>query len=253
MALITFLSDFGTKDFYTAAVKAKLLSLKPDLQIIDISHEVDKFNLLHAAFMLKSMIKQFPEGSIHLVSVKSELSPTEPVVIVKCKGQYIIGTDNGLLGLAFKNSEEEKWFVKGAADAFPAMNLMAEVTVKVAEGTKIDSFAEKTDTIKSYMLPQVRANKEMMQGQVIHVDDFGNLITNLEKQEFDLLSEKGNFIIKVGRNKLNKVNVNYAETTEGELFAIFNSMGLLEIGIYEGRAAALLGMEYGSNVMIEFL
>jgi S-adenosyl-L-methionine hydrolase (adenosine-forming) len=253
MALITFMSDFGTADFYVAATKAKILAHALDARIIDISHQIEEFNLIHAGFVLKEVLKRFPAGTVHLVSVKSELGPKEDALIIHAFDQWLVGTDNGLLSLIGKEHFSGIWRISSPVDSFPAAGLLAEIAAKLSQNAKAESLGTATDQIKTYMLPQVRASKQAIQAQIIHIDRYGNLITNVQQAEFDYLRDSKAFEIKIGRNKLRAISTNYADVVEGDLFALFNSMGLLEIGINEGRASDLLGLEYGSNILVEFI
>ncbi|MDX1373805.1 MAG: SAM-dependent chlorinase/fluorinase, partial [Nitrososphaeraceae archaeon] len=240
---------------YVAAVKAKILSEKPDAQIIDISHDIRKFDIIQSAHLLKSVYQDFPEGTLHMVAVNTNNIP-EDLIAIKMKGHYFMGNNNGLFSLIVEKDPEKIIQLSGQnkKDVFPAKNVMALAAANFLKENNIDKLGESFDLSKyqKYMPLRVKANTEMIQGHVVHIDSYGNLITNISKVDYDILSKDKNTLIKFRTYGLTRVLHNYHETKGGDAFALFNSNGYLEIGIKEGNAAELLGMEYSSVVSIKF-
>jgi S-adenosylmethionine hydrolase len=260
MAIITFISDFGVQDHYTAAVKARILSCNPSQVIVDISHYIEHFNIAHGSFVLGSVFREFPEGSIHLLAVNSTGGLGEAYIAVKLEGHYFVGTDNGLIGLLsdkepeaiviLGNTPEEKELAR--LTTFPARDVLAGAAHQLAQGTPMDELGE-TTTYFNRMIPRkARANRKAIAGHVVHIDHYGNLLTNIQRSEFEFLVQD-KFRIQIGREVLHKIHKVYSHVDAGELFALFNSQGLLEVGINSGNACELLGMGFDSPISIQFL
>ncbi|MBK6264745.1 SAM-dependent chlorinase/fluorinase [Marivirga sp. S37H4] len=256
MPLITFLSDFGWQDHYVASVKAKILTENPEIQIIDISHKIKKFDIIHGAQVLKSVYQDFPEGTIHIAAVNMRTVANESMIAIKLNNQIILGSNNGMLGLLDEKSPDEIIKIKEEEpfSNFPAKDTLAVAALKLQNKKPIAQLGEamSQEDFVRYLPQRVKATREIIQGHVVHVDDYGNLITNIGKKDFDILSKGKSVQVKFRNYVLSKVLSYYHETSGGEAFALFNDQSVLEIGIKEGNAAELLGMEYGSMVSIKF-
>jgi len=256
MPLITFLSDFGWSDHYVAAVKAKILSEDASLQVIDISHNITKHDIIHAAYLLKSVYQDFPEGSVHLIAVNSRSEPNEAMIAIEIKNHFFLGSNNGLLSLIREIDPEKIVKIDSAEEKgnFPAKDILASAAVKILKSKNLDGIGKdlKIEDFKKFTLPKVKATREIIQGHVVHIDDYGNLITDILKYDFDILSKGKSVQIKFRNYSLTGVQKHYHESQGGEAFAIFNDQGVLEIGIKLGNAAELLGMEYNSMVSVKF-
>ena len=260
MAVITFISDFGEHDHYTAAVKARILACNPTQIIVDISHNIQHFNLAHGSFVLGSVFRDFPEGSIHLIGVNSTGNLGEGYIAVKLEGHYFVGTDNGLLGL-ISEQEPETIVLLGTTpeerelarvSTFPARDILAPAAAKLANGSQLKELGEVTPTFNRMIPRKPRATRKLIAGHVIHVDHYGDLITNIQRSEFEFLLQD-TFRIQVGREVLQRVHKSYNMVDAGEIFALFNSLGLLEIGINSGNASELLGLAYDSPIIVHFV
>lgn len=257
MPLITFLSDFGWRDHYVAAVKAKILSEDTNLQVIDISHNIKKHDIIHAAHVLKSVYQDFPEGSVHLVAVNSRSEPNEAMIAIEIKNHFFLGSNNGLLSLIREKDPDQVVKISSENDLkgnFPAKDILAAKAVKILKSKNLDGIGDdmKVEDFKRYIVPKVKATREIIQGHVVHIDDYGNLITDIQQYDYDILSKGKSVQIKFRNYALTGVQQHYHESQGGEAFAIFNDQGVLEIGIKQGNAAELLGMEYNSMVSVKF-
>ncbi len=256
MPLVTFLSDFGWHDHYIAAVKAKILTEDQNIKIVDISHNINKFDIIHAAYILKSVYNDFPEGTIHLVAVNLRSEANEELIVTVIKKHIFLCSNNGLLSLIDEENPAALYKILTTENDsnFISKDVLAAVAARLATGEAIEKLTEPMaeNDFKRYMPLRVKANREIIQGHVIHVDGYGNLITNILKSDYDLLSKDKNVLIKFRNYGLPKVLDHYYDTKGGEAFAIFNAEGVLEIGIKQGNASLLLGLEYGSMVSIKF-
>ncbi|MBW3469875.1 SAM hydrolase/SAM-dependent halogenase family protein [Arthrospiribacter ruber] len=254
MALITFTSDFGDRDFYVPAVKAKMLSINPQLTIVDITHQVKNYDVAHAAFILKSVYNEFPKGTVHLVAMNGTSKTTDGFIGIKHDEHIFLGPNNGMLSLLF---DTEPGIIVQFADihlkesTFPAKDILAPIAAKVASGAAIHDFGGPLPQIRKMIPRHVKATKKQIIGHVVRVDNYGNLITNIEKKVFDMLNP-GKFTIQIGRETLQQLHQSYDMVDPGDCFAFFNSLGLLEIGLNEGNGGDLLGLKHDSPIFIHF-
>lgn len=255
MAIVTLLTDSGESDHYVAAIKARILSINPGIKTVDITHRLPPYDIAHAAFVLRSVFRDFPRGTIHLVGVNSIANEKDKPIALQLEDHFFVGSDNGLFGLVsdkpYQNLVELNT-INSVETTFPERDIFAPAAARLASGVAIASLGKPIQVFKKMIDRLVKATKKQITGSVIHIDNFGNLITNIPKEAFDILSKDKVFTIQVGSDKFRKIHTQYYQTDEGECFLLFNSLGLLEIGIYKGNAAELLGLEYGSTVNIMF-
>ncbi|MBN7817845.1 SAM hydrolase/SAM-dependent halogenase family protein [Algoriphagus pacificus] len=254
MALVTFLSDFGDKDYYVPAVKAKMLAVNPQLNIIDISHSIDTFDIAHAAFILRSTFREFPKGTVHLVAINTTGALTQGYIGIKLEEHIFLGPNNGILSLL---ADHDPGIMVQFADihlkdtTFPAKDILAPIAAKVASGAAIHDFGGPLTNFRKLMSRQAKATREQILGHVVRVDRYGNLITNIRRDVFEKLNP-GKFTIEFGREMVDKLDLGYDQVEPGDCFAFFNSMDLMEIGINHGHGANLLGLKYDSVVFVNF-
>ncbi len=256
MAMITFMSDFGDSDHYVSSVKARILSINPGLQIIDISHHIDIHNLAHAAYVLKSVYREFAKGTVHLAAVDSLGSRPSRFVALKSEDHFFVGPDNGLFSLV--TGKDPSLIVEIARPAndekstFPARDILARPCALLASGTDLQDIGLRTTEFRQLIDRQVKATRKQISGSVIRVDHYGNLITNIEEKVFNEICNHRPFTINFARENIETISQYYGQVEDGDCFVLFNSLGFLEIGIFRGNAAELLGMAYDSQVHIYF-
>jgi len=255
MAIITFMSDYGTKDHYVAAVKAKILCINPGINIVDISHSIKPFDIAHASYVLKAVFRDFPEGTVHLCCVDTIGPRGSRNVAIKLEDHFFVGNDNGLLSLI---SEKEPSIMTELFNSdnencsFPARDILAKAAAMLASGSNLNDVGTFTKEIDRRIARKSRATKKQISGNVIHIDHYGNLVTNIEEEVFNIICKDRKYIIQFAREKLNGINSLSNETEDGDCFVLFNSGGFLEIGINKGNASELLGLKYDSPVNIFF-
>jgi S-adenosyl-L-methionine hydrolase (adenosine-forming) len=255
MAIVTLLTDSGESDHYVAAIKAKILSINPGVKLIDISHRIQPCDIAHAAFILRSVFREFPKGTIHLVGVHATGQRDDALIALQLEDHFFIGADNGLFGLISDKTHQnlaELNTINPIQSTFPEKDIFAPAAVKLASGVALSDLGKPMSTFKKMIDRQVKATKKQITGTVIRVDNFGNLITNIPKEAFDVLSNGKVYSIQFRREKFTRIHTQYNQVEEGECFLIFNSLGLLEIGIYKGNASELLGLSYDNTVNIIF-
>jgi S-adenosylmethionine hydrolase len=255
MAIVTLLTDSGESDHYVAAIKARILTINTGIKLVDITHQIKPCDIAHAAFVLRSVFKEFPKGTTHLVGVHATGQRDEAYLAIQLEDHYFIGTDNGLFGLISEKQHQnliELNSINPVQTTFPEKDIFAPAAAKLASGVAIRDLGKPMDVFKKMIDRQVKATKKQIAGHVIRVDNFGNLITNIPKEAFDILSKGKTYTIQFGGEKFKRIHSQYNQAEEGDCFLLFNSLGLLEIGIYKGHASELLGLTYGSMVNINF-
>ena len=249
------MSDSGMSDHYVSAVKAKILSVNPGLRIFDITHHIEPFNIAHAAFILKSVYNDFPKGTVHLIAVNSHGERTNRYLASKIEDHFFLGADNGIFSLICEKEPAmiaELFRNDDSHSSFPEKNILAKAAAMLASGSGMNDIGAYTNEYLRKIDRKFRATKKQISGNVIRVDHFGNLITNIEEEVFRILRKDRKFVIQFGREKVNMINNSYNETDDGDCFVLFNDLGLLEIGINKGNASRLLGLKYDSPVNIIF-
>lgn len=256
MAIVTLLTDSGESDHYIAAIKARILAVSPESTIVDISHQIRMFDIGHGAFVLRSVFRDFPKGTIHLVGVDASGNRGEEFVMLRLEGHYFVGVDNGLFSLLSDQPPERVWQLPSRdpdLTTFPEREIFAPAAARLANGEDPETIGKPIADLKRLIDRQVKATKKQITGNIIRVDHFGNLVTNIPKQVFDILSKDKAYTIQFGGEKFRKIHSAYNQAEQGECFIVFNNLGFLEIGIYKGNAAELLGLDYDSvvNVILE--
>jgi S-adenosylmethionine hydrolase len=255
MAIVTLLTDSGESDHYVAAMKARILSINPGIRLVDITHQIQPCDIAHAAFVLRSVFREFPKGTAHVVGIHATGQRDDAYMALQLEDHYFIGTDNGLFGLISEKPHQnlvELNTINSIQSTFPEKDIFAPAAAKLASGVAIADLGRPMASFKKMIDRQVKATKKQIAGHVIQVDNFGNLITNIPKEAFDTLSKDKGYMIQFGGEKFRRIHTQYNQAEEGECFLVFNSLGLLEIGIYKGHASELLGLAYGSMVNISF-
>ena len=257
MPIITLTTDWNTDDFYVGAMKGRILSRCPHVLIIDISHRVQPFNITQAAFVIRNSYHNFPDGSVHIIGVNTEGGPDRPFLAVKYSKHYFIGTDNGIFGLLFESDPEQIISIKtaGKISSFTAPLVFAETACKLANEIKIESLGIPVKSFNKRIPIRAAIEESVINGSVIYIDSYKNAITNITRDLFDRVGKNRPFEIYVRSNHyiINKINTFYHETSPGEILAIFNSVGLLEIAMNLGNVADLLDLTVNSSIRVKFL
>jgi S-adenosyl-L-methionine hydrolase (adenosine-forming) len=255
MAIITLLTDSGESDHYVAAIKARIISVNPGIRIVDISHKINPSDIGHAAFVLRAVFRDFPKGSVHLIGVDSTATKGDAFVALQMEDHFFVGADNGIFSLISDKSHQQIAqlnITNPLTTSFPERDIFAPAAAKIASGISLTDLGKPLAGFKRMTDRQVKATRKQISGNVIRVDHYGNLITNIPKEAFDILSKDKGFVIQFGGEKFRRIHTLYNQADEGECFMLFNSIGLLEIGIYRGNASELLGLSYDSMVNIIF-
>lgn len=273
MSIITLTSDMGLQDHYVGALKGFILKQCPNAVLVDISHHVQPFNILQASFFVQNCINDFPEGTIHLIAVNSEpvINFGRPEdgkfpIIMKYKGQYFVSTDNGIFSLLLKDAVPEKIYrIDGAVSSpdalrYPAKNILAKAAAQLANGISLDEIGEEVEHFNKAFAVNAVIEENLIKGTVIHIDHYGNAITNITEELFRRIGNDEPFTIFFRRKEyfIDEISLTYSDVPEGEKLALFNSAGHLEIAINKGvsgnggGANSLFGLHVNDIIRIEF-
>lgn len=258
MAIVTFLSDFGHSDHYVAAVKASILKENPNINIVDISHHISVGDIGHAAYVLDAIFRDFPEGTVHVIAVSNTVNRNAKNVAVKLENHIFIGEDSGLISLLSEDRPAAIVDINGVKPVrspFIAKTLYGPLAGKVASGKDIQDFGKRLDELERLMPTRAKATKKQIAGNIVRIDHYGNLITNIMKTDFDAIwkiNDKFPYVVNFRREKVLQLHNHYSDVGSGECFVIFNSKGRLQIGINQGSGAELLGLMVGDQVFIDF-
>jgi S-adenosylmethionine hydrolase len=257
MTIVTLTTDWKSNDYYVGAIKGKILSKCPGIQVVDISHQVQSFNITQAAFVVRNCFYNFPEGSIHIMGVNTEGGKDIPFLLVEYRKHYFIGTDNGMFGLIF--NEDPTRIIRltppKELKSFTSFSVFADTACRIANGEKFETLGKSIKEYQKRIPIRAAIDKSVITGTVIYVDSFRNAITNITRDLFERVGQDRPFEIYVQSNhyKITKINTYYHETAAGEILALFNSVGLLEIAINNGNAADLLSLSTNSTIRVKFL
>lgn len=261
MPIISLLSDFGLKDPYVSEMKAVILSINPNITLIDITHEISKYDIMEGAFVLASATPYFPKNTIHLAVVDPGVGSKRRPIIVKTKNYLYVGPDNGLLILAAINDGiisayhiiNKKYLREEISSTFHGRDIFAPVSAYLASGVKPEEIGIeiKDYIVPSFINPIIKNN--FIELQVIHIDSFGNIITNLHKNQIKELGIDLNTKLKLKvKNKTFKINFlkTYSDAKKKELLALIGSHNFLEIAMNQGNASKKINLKKGSSIKI---
>jgi hypothetical protein len=256
MPIITLTTDMGTSGYYVGSVKAAILALMPEANIVDISHHIKPFHISSAAFVIRNVYNQFPKGTVHIVSVDSLSTNVPRFLAMYADGHYFIGSDNGLFTLALDKEPERVVEVSIGQDirsiTFPARDVFTKVACHIAKGGFLDVVGtECTNYVKpAAWQPTYDANSITV--VVVFTDEYGNCFCNLDKKLFQQVAQGRPFVIDVKGYGVEFISGSYSQNPKGEIVALFSSAGLLELAINHGNLAELIGIREGDTVKINF-
>ena len=259
MPVITITSDWNNNDYYLAAVKGQLLKLNENFSIVDISHNIKPFNLNQAAFVIRNSFEHFPENSIHLIFVDSEPSGDRKYMAIKALNQYFIGTDNGIFSLILNEKKGEIIELDSLepenSNSFPGLYTFTNAAFRLSNGESLQSLGKQLSAYSERIPLRATIEENSISGGVIYIDSYGNAITNITKEIFNRVGNNREFEIYVQSKHytISQIQKSYNEVQGGELLAVFNSTGLLEIAINSGNASKLLNLNQNSTIRVEFL
>lgn len=280
MSIITLTTDYGLKDHFVGALKGKIVSQLPNALIIDISHDVDPFNVAQASYIIESAYGSFPKGTVHLIGVEAEMNNENQHIAMLWNDHYFIAADNGILSILTQKITPEKIYAINIHDRLyneaTDMDVLITVATHLAKGGLPNVIGKEITALRqmTQLIPRVE-NNAAIKGNVIYIDHFGNVVTNISKKIFLEVGQNRPyeilFIAKNNHKLKNPIKTIYAkyadilnnddfssQTYDGQRLAIFNESNYLELGIFRsnpnslGSAASLFGLNYRDAVEIIF-
>jgi S-adenosylmethionine hydrolase len=260
--LITLLTDYGTRDSFVANMKGMILKTNPQAQIVDITHEIAPQDIWEGAFTLKSVYNQFPRGTIHLAVVDPGVGSGRKPIIVVTESYYLVGPDNGLFSLIYLEAERLRvhhitathYFTNTPGQTFHGRDIFAPVASWLTKGISAGNFGEEITDFVKLNVPAVKVAERNIDGHVVHIDRFGNLITNITIKHLQpfLTADGGTppVTITVGGKTIQGMKKFYGEAPPGQPGALINSNGHLEIFLFRQNARQALGAKRGEQVRL---
>ena len=260
MRTITLLTDFGLRDSYVAQMKGVIYSIAENVRIVDITHDVSPQNIEEGAFLLYTSIPYFPKDTIHLAVVDPGVGTSRKGIVIDCGDYILVGPDNGLLIPSAKRRKDftvyeiknRNILLDKITHTFHGRDVFAPVTAHIAKGMALEEVGE---VIEDYVdldldLGKVLDNKII--GKIMHVDRFGNLVTNIEERIIEKFMRYGDEVDLVARNRRYRIRFlkSYGFAERGELFATIGGMGFLEISVNMGSAKERIGVNIGDGITL---
>jgi S-adenosyl-L-methionine hydrolase (adenosine-forming) len=261
--LITFTTDFGLTEHYVGAMKGVIYGINPAVQIVDICNSVHSYDLLDGALTVAQAYSYFPAGTLHLVVVDPGVGSSRRPILVSTGKHIFVAPDNGVLSLVYEREPNaravhitsEHYFLHPVSNTFHGRDIFAAVAGYLSKGVEPAKFGEEITDFVRFAAPKPKpVNDHLLKGFVIKVDKFGNLITNITAADLPQLSvaTPPPFKILIAKSEITKLKSAYAQGAPGEVFAVWGSMGFLEIATNRGSAQASVGADKGSEIGVAF-
>ncbi len=260
--IITLTTDFGSSDGYVAAMKGTILRICPTARLVDITHHITAYDVMEAAFVLRQATPHYPAGTIHLVVVDPGVGSQRRPVALRYGSHYLVGPDNGLFTLLLDNADPEELVVLNRprtycsaqlSTTFHGRDIFAPVAALLASGQPFDTLGSRADTLRPLRWALPIDDDQGIRGWIVHVDRFGNCITNIPHDLF--VRRRGSRGVKcyVGNTIIKGVSRTYCDVEPGEPLLVFGSGNHLEVSVNRGNAAELLHIRRGTPVSVVFV
>ncbi len=270
--LITLTTDFGTRDAYVAAMKGVMLDICPEARFVNITHQISPQDVMEAAFVLRQAVPYFPADTVHLVVVDPGVGTGRRPVAVQHGAHHYVGPDNGIFPLVLGTSSPSQaveldrkpfWRTTSPSQTFHGRDIFAPVAAHVAAGQALSEMGSRVNELKPLRWAEPIADDEGLQGWVVHIDRFGNCITNISRSTLaasapddttadGALPIESGFKCFVGSSSFTSIRPTYGDVAEGEPLLLFGSSDFLEVSVNAGNAAELLDIRKGDSVNLVF-
>ncbi|MCX5886159.1 MAG: SAM-dependent chlorinase/fluorinase [Proteobacteria bacterium] len=256
--IITLITDFGERDEYAGVMKGVILRLNPSCQVVDVAHQISPQGITEASFILGNAYPYFPQGTIHVVVVDPGVGSSRRPIVLSADGHLFVGPDNGVFTTVYLKEGEKhtfeltnkQYFLPRISSTFQGRDVFAPVAAHLSLGLDPGELGREISdpVILDDFTPEISRNQ--IKGKVIHIDRFGNLITNISRQTFISFTRDKRFAIRVAYLVVNRVSDAYYEGKEGDLLALFSSSDWLEISMKNGNAKELLKVGKGEEIVV---
>ena len=242
-AIITLTTDFGSKDHYAGAMKGVILSINPDVTITDITHEVPPHDVFKGAFTLRNFYRYFPRRTIHVAVVDPGVGGRRKAIALEADGHIFVGPDNGIFTFIYRESKPyraheikgHKHILSGISRTFHGRDIFAPVAAHLSLGVSVEDLGKRMRKPTELPIKGPELRRDEIIGEVIYIDSFGNLVTNIPAE-----SVKSGSRVRIGETIIRGLSTSYSVVPKGRLLAIVGSSGFLEISVHLGRACDVI-------------
>ena len=259
--VITLTTDFGLADHFVGVIKGVILNINPEVDIVDLCHQVSSYDIFDAAFTLAQSYRSFPSDTIHVVVIDPGVGTARRPLLARTMDYKFVGPDNGVLSLVYEREEgievrhitSEHYFLAPVSNTFHGRDVFAPVAGWLSKGVEVDKFGDPVTDYAKFSSPKPKqVSDNLVKGVILKVDKFGNLVTNLRPDDApQLLSENPPpFKIIINQQEITSLNTSYSTGKPSEIFAIVGSSGYLEISTNRGSAAKALNAGRGAEVSL---
>ncbi len=259
-SIITLITDFGLQDGYVGVMKGVMTNINPSASVIDISNTIAAQDIFQAACVLNNSYSYFPKGTVHVVVVDPGVGSDRKILCLKTEDYLFLAPDNGVLSFviakeespSIRNVTDGKFFLPTISNTFHGRDIFAPVAAHLSRGVNYKELGERIDKVKKIDLPKpILSPDGKLTAEIIYVDSFGNLITNVNKETFDRMKvDTEKVSIAMGRRRINSICSSYTDVGDNEALAIFGSSGYLEISVNRGNAGDVLKMKKGDRLTL---
>ena len=256
--IITLTTDFGLADPFVGIMKGVILGIAPEARLVDITHEIRSYDVLEAAFMVETAFRYFPEGTVHVVVVDPGVGSARRPLAAAAEGHLFVAPDNGVLSYVLDAGpsappaathwiDNRSLCLDPVSRTFHGRDVFAPVAAHLARGLPIESVGPRIVDVVKRAFPRLRREGDTLVATILHIDKFGNVITNLRREHLGT----GDFTISVGGRTITRLRSTFSEAEPGEFFAVEGSTGYIEIALNQGSAAERLAVERGAEIELE--
>lgn len=257
--IVTLTTDFGAGDPYVGIMKGVILNINPDVELVDLCHDIRAYDVMEAAYIISQAYRFFPPWTIHLVVVDPGVGTARRPILVSADKWLFVAPDNGVLSMIYAQQENASvrhitanhYFLEPASKTFHGRDIFAPVAGWLSRRVEYEKFGDIITDYVRFAPPQPkRLNEKLLKGMVVRVDRFGTLMTNLTPADVPELfqANPSSFKIVVGKAEITQLKQAYADGAQGEVFAILGSSGYIEIAANRASAAQALGAGKGAEV-----
>lgn len=252
MQVVTLTTEWKSDDIYPGILKGMLCSRCPGVIIVDNASGIPAFSIAHASFVIRNTYERYPKGTIHIICVHSEDDGKSGHLIVKAKGHYFIGNNNGIFNLILNSKPDEAVRISSEG-IIDELELFAGAASGIMQGKNLSELGTPEKDIDERLPLRATIDKDVIIGSIIFIDSYGNVISNITREVFNRVFETRDFKISVQSNKnyTRQISEKYSDVPSGELVSRFNSLDLLEISINGANISELLSVSIGSAVRVD--
>lgn len=253
--LMTLTTDWGIRDYHVGTFKGLLMKSIPEIQIVDISHQVARHNIQQAAYIFNNAWPAFPAGTLHFIGVHNQTSTNTELIAIKKDGHIFLGLNDGFFSLIFQEPPIDMVTIP-VSEGHSLFHLpdLVRASTQLLSGKNLYELGQRPDEYvqRAAFLPAI--DEELIHGVVIYIDEFGNIITNIRQELFEARRKgrKFSIVARKSQHSIDQISIDYAAVEGGNALALFNDAGYLEIAINEDSAYKLMNLRLNDNIRIEF-